>query len=274
MKVGLFPIRDHYTEPLFNFDKLSRPLHQNRRLPGIDWNTQEQLDLLNKFNFNEELKGIPLEKGNGLTFYMNNGAFQSGEAEFLYNIIRLKKPLRIFEIGSGHSTLLTLQAIKKNKEELPSYFCKHLCIEPYEMPWLEKTGATIIRKCVEDIGVSFFSELEKGDLLFIDSSHVIRPQGDILFEYLELLPSLKPGVIVHIHDIFSPRDYLTQWLTDEIRLWNEQYLVEAFLTSNAKWKIIGALNYLSHNYFDAFKTSSPFLTKESQPSSLYIEKIA
>ena len=79
------------------------------------------------------------------------------------------------------------------------------------------------------------------DILFIGSSHVIRPQGDVLFEYLELLPTLKRGVIVHVHDIFSPRDYPQSWLLDEVRLWNEQYLLEAFLTDNEHWKSNGII---------------------------------
>ncbi|WP_130607633.1 class I SAM-dependent methyltransferase [Fluviispira sanaruensis] len=141
------------------------------------------------------------------------------------------------------------------------------------MPWLEKTGAVIIRRPVEEIDKSFFAQLERGDILFIDSSHVIRPQGDVLYEYLELLPSLKVGVIVHIHDIFSPKDYMDLWVKEEVRLWNEQYLLEAFLTSNSHWKIIGALNYLYHNHFEQFKNSCPFFDNINQPVSLYIEKV-
>ena len=114
-----------------------------------------------------------------------------------------------------------------NKQDDPSYTCKHVCIEPYEMPWLEKTGVTVIRKKIEDVEISFFSELADCDILFLDSSHIIRPQGDVLFEYLQLLPSLNKGVIVHIHDIFSPRNYSNEWLMGDIRFWNEQYLLEA-----------------------------------------------
>jgi len=126
---------------------------------------------------------------------------------------------------------------------------------------------------VEDVEPGFFSELEENDILFIDSSHVIRPQGDVLFEYLELLPSLNKGVIVHIHDIFSPRNYPEQWLKDEVRLWNEQYLLEAFLCHNSHWKIIGALNYLHHHYYEELKRVAPFLTPGHEPGSFYIQKI-
>lgn len=96
------------------------------------------------------------------------------------------------------------------------------------MTWLEEVGVSVVRKKVEEVELSFFSRLQGNDILFIDSSHIICPQGDVLFEYLELLPSLNKGVIVHVHDIFSPKNYLKQWLQDEIWFWNEQYLLEAF----------------------------------------------
>jgi hypothetical protein len=274
MQVGVFPIRNHYFEPLFDSRALKRPLEQIRNLPGINWNVEEQLNLLECFCFNDELKGIPASKTKELVFHFNNVSFESGDAEFLYNLIRLKKPARVFEIGSGNSTLMAIRAIDWNKKENSAYRCRHLCIEPYEQPWLEKTGVTVVRQLVEEVDKEIFAELGKDDILFIDSSHVIRPQGDVLFEYLELLPDLKAGVIVHIHDIFSPRDYPKEWVKDEVRLWNEQYLLEAFLTGNRDWKVIGALNYLHHNHHEYLWAKCPYLTHDSEPGSFYMQKIA
>jgi hypothetical protein len=142
------------------------------------------------------------------------------------------------------------------------------------MPWLEEAGVSVVRKKVEEVELSFFSQLQENDILFIDSSHIIRPRGDVLFEYLELLPSLNTGVIVHVHDIFSPKNYLKQWLQDEIRFWNEQYLLEAFLSHNSSWKIVAALNYLHHNHYEKFKLVAPYLRPEREPGSFYIQKIA
>ena len=118
-----------------------------------------------------------------------------------YQMIRSIKPTKIFEVGSGFSTLMAAKAILKNNEENSEYKCKHVCIEPYEMPWLESVGVVVVRKKVEDLALSFFSELKENDILFIDSSHIIRPQGDVLFEFLELLPSLNKGVIVNTSTI-------------------------------------------------------------------------
>ncbi len=270
MGVGVFPINNHYYEPLFDERLLRQPLNAQRTLPGIDWNEAGQLEVLKRCRFGEELKGTPRKKRDDLSFYLENSSFGSGDAEFLYNIIRLKKPSNFIEIGSGNSTLMAKQAIAKNSQE--GHPCNHVCIEPFEMPWLEKTGVTVVRKKVEEMGLDTFSVLGENDILFIDSSHIIRPQGDVLFEYLELLPSLRDGVIVHVHDIFSPRDYLKRWVVDEVRFWNEQYLLEALLSYSREWKIIGAINYLRHNHYTALCEACPFLTEDREPGSFYMQK--
>jgi len=272
-RVGVFPIRNHYYEPLFDMRKIKSSLHKERNLPGINWRIQEQLEFIEKLKFANELKNLPTERTGVLQYYLNNTEFKSGDAEFWYQLIRLKKPRSIIEIGSGNSTLMAMNAIRKNKEENAEYFCNHICIEPYEQPWLEKTGVTILRKKVEELETSFFSELGEDDILFIDSSHIIKPEGDILFEYLELLPGLNKGVIVHLHDIFSPRNYSSNWLISEVKFWNEQYLLEAFLSHNNSWKIIGSLNYLHHRHYEKLKSACPFLTQDSNPGSFYIQKI-
>jgi hypothetical protein len=272
LRMGVFPIVNHYYEPQFDLRGSRRPQAQERPLPGIDWNVDEQLALMDSMSFADEIADTPLEESDALRFCFNNGSFESGDAEFWYQLVRLKKPRRIFEIGSGNSSLMAMEAIRRNQEDDAAYACKHVCIEPYEMAWLEETPASVIRSKLEDIDVAFFSELDTGDILFIDSSHIIRPEGDVLFEYLELLPTLSRGVIVHIHDIFSPRNYPEKWLVEHVRFWNEQYLIEAFLTHNSSWAIIGSLNYLHHNHYDKLKRVAPFLTTDREPGSFYIEK--
>jgi len=235
-------------------------------------NIDEQLALLQQFHFNDELKNISIDFKNELSFHYNNGAFQSGDAEFLYNIIRLKKPSKIIEIGSGMSTLMAINAVNKNTEEDNNYSCEHICIEPFEMPWLEKTNVKVVRKLVEEVDLSLFETLDKNDILFIDSSHMIRPQGDVLTEFLSIVPLMKSGVLIHVHDIFTPKDYLDEWVLTEHRLWNEQYLLEAFLSFNSSFKIIGALNYLQHHYAKEIHAVSPILAiqKNREPGSFWL----
>lgn len=272
--VGVFPIVNHYYEPLFDDRKLKLSLDRDRHLPGINWNNEGQLSLLSQFNYQDELSSIPSNKLNDLSFFFNNPSLGPGDAEYLYCIIRHFKPARIIEIGSGYSTLMAKEAIEKNKQASLSYTCEQVCIEPYEMPWLEKTGVQVIRKLVEDVDISFFSALQQNDILFIDSSHIIRPQGDVLFEFLEILPTLHSGVIIHIHDIFSPKDYTKKHLIEDILFWNEQYLLEAFLTCNIDFVIIGALNYLKTHFPDKLNSKLPILKNNPNhvPGSFWIKK--
>jgi len=271
--VGVFPVANHYYEPLIDFSLLSSPLDRPRNLPGIDMNVAEQLDLLKRFQFGEELRPFTAPKRDELTYSFGNGYFDSGDAEVLYNLVRFKKPKRVIEIGSGNSTLLVIEAIRNNKKSEPNYVCEHICIEPYETPWLERSGVTVLRRLVEVVDKSVFQQLDSGDLLFIDSSHVIRPQGDVLCEFLEILPILKKGVIVHIHDICTPRDYPKAWVVDKVYFWNEQYLMETLLSGNPHWKIISAVNFLFHDHYDQLKDACPFLTQDREPRSFYIEKV-
>lgn len=273
-QVGVFPIRNHYYEPQFDYREPHKDFSLDRNLPGININEAAQLACLENFTFRDELEHISLEKADELEFYLNNGSFGPGDAEYWYQIVRNIKPKRIIEIGSGNSTLMAIKAIQQNQVEDSTYTCEHTCIEPYEMPWLEKTAVSVLREKVEEVELEFFAQLEDNDILFIDSSHVIRPQGDVLFEYLELLPTLNKGVIVHVHDIFLPKNYSNAWLKEKVTFWNEQYLLEAFLSHNDSWEIIGALNYLSHNHFDELKRVAPFLTPANEPGSFYMKKIA
>jgi hypothetical protein len=274
LKIRLLPVIDHYYEPLINPKHLRFSLRKKRNLVGINWNIEEQLSLLNEFKYQSELLNFSdLPTNNIKEFYYSNNSFEIGDACFWYSIIRLQKPKKIIEIGSGHSTRMAQAAINKNQQENPNYSCKHICIEPYEMPWLSQMNVDLVRKKVETLDLELFQKLERNDILFIDSSHIIRPQGDVLFEFLEILPILKSGVIVHIHDIFSPRDYLDQWIIEDIKLWNEQYLLEVFLTNNNDWKIIGAVNLLKNDYFEFIKAKFPKLDINIEPGSFYIQKL-
>jgi hypothetical protein len=262
MRLGILPIIDHYYQPLINPRKyLYKSLRDDRELPGIDFNLEEQLSLLKSFSYNDELLRFPIDKSKHVEFYYNNRSYCSGDAEYLYNMIRYFKPKRVFEVGSGFSTLMVRNAIEFNKMDNPDYTCHHLCIEPYEQPWLESLPVELIRQKIESIDLSLFQQLTFNDILFIDSSHIIRPQGDVLFEYLELFPSLNSGVLIHVHDVFTPKDYLNEWIYDH-KLWNEQYLLEAFLTFNPNFKIIGALNFLSHNHKYEFSEKCPIYKKQ------------
>jgi hypothetical protein len=264
---GIFPIIDHYYEPQFNFDSLKIDLKKNRNLNGIKFNLKDQLKNIKKLNFTEELINLNLkEKSPNYHFNIKNKFFENGDAEVYYQVIRHFRPSQIIEVGSGHSTLIALEAIKKNNT-------KNIitCIEPFENRWLEDLGVKIIRKKIEDINLKKFLNLDKNDILFIDSSHMIRPQGDVLKIFLEILPKLKKGVIVHVHDIFTPKNYPKRWLIKENKFWNEQYLVEALISNSNKYEIFLSLNFLKNKFYDKLKIICPYLTKADEPSSFYLK---
>ncbi len=275
LRIGVFPIRDHYYEPQFKFGPGSFSDMRERTLPGLDLNVAEQLELLSRFRFQDELVRFPMEQAKEHGFYYQNSMFGAGDAEYLYSLVRLIKPRRVIEIGCGFSTLIILNAATENQIGEPSYECLHTCIEPYENPWLDQVGVKLVRQRLEDLPLTDFESLERDDILFIDSSHMIRPRGDVLYEFLEILPRLKQGVYVHIHDIFTPFDYPDQWVHEEVRFWNEQYLAEAFLTGNSGYSIIGALYFLSRHFPEKVAEKFPVLASEIQqkkPGSFWIVK--
>lgn len=269
-KIGILPIVKHYYEPLFDINQLSKILNSKRELSGIDFRVENQIELMSKFNYQAELLQHPINK-NQDKYYYQNKSFESGDAELYYSIIREYQPEKIIEIGSGFSTLIAIEAIAKNNNQ-----CSITCIEPYEMEWLESLNLEVIRDKVELLSPDTFLALEADDILFIDSSHIIRPQGDVLFEILEILPKLNQGVMVHFHDIFTPNDYPIKWLTDEFRLWNEQYLLEAFLSNNAEFEIVCSLNLLTRAHPDVVNRAFPIHAKvpNPNPGSFWIRKIA
>jgi hypothetical protein len=279
--LGVFPILGIYHEPSYRRSDLWRDPAAERHLPGLDLNLPEQLRLLDQFGYQAELAALPCEKpgrGGQPRFYYHNCSFESGDAEYLYAMVRRFKPARFMEVGSGYSTLMVREALAKNQAEDAAYACRHQCIEPfvnYWNAWLDQLPVEIIRRPVEKVDLEIFRGLRPRDILFLDSSHVIRPQGDVLFEYLEILPSLPAGVFIHIHDIYTPRDYQALWRKD-LCFDNEQYLLEALLTQNSGFKIIGALNHLAHREPAALAAKFPIYAREQafrQPGSFWLEKL-
>ena len=264
-KTRVFPVRDHYYEPLINPAHLTRSLEEPRALPGVEWNDAAMLAQLDAFDFNDELLAIPREGRDG--FFYNNPGYGRGDAEMLYNFLRHLKPRRFIEIGCGMSTRLAQLAFAQNeKDGAPS--CEHTCIEPYENPWLEQLGVTVLRQRVEDVNPDVFAGLAPRDVVFIDSSHVIRPQGDVVTEYLQILPRLPKGVWAHIHDIATPMDYPTPLIVEQVKLWNEQYLLEAFLTHNRHWQIRWMMNHLLHAHPEAVQKKCPITAESMQKGEL------
>jgi len=220
--------------------------------------------VLCSFDYRDELIRFPLEKSSPLEFAYNGGPFLSCDSEYLYCFVRKFKSKRILEVGSDQSALMVRNAIEGNEKEKPSYSCEHICIDPYEADWLDSVGIRIIREKVESLPTNAFTQLSENDILFIDSSHVLRPQGDVLFRCQEILPILESGVLVHIRDIFTLKDYLDDWILQKNLFWNEQYLLEAFLCLNSGCRVVGAVNFLKHHCPNELRARLLFLTHRLQ----------
>ena len=180
---------------------------------------------------------------NGLDgFCFVNGYYESPDAEILYAMVRLHRPDRIIEIGSGNSTLLFRAAI-----EDAGLTTRLISIDPHPRRVIEQAADEFVRDRIEDVDFEArFGRLGPGDVLFIDSSHRIEPGNDVVQLFLNVLPGIGAGAIVHVHDIFLPFEYPEEWLVRYRWQMNEQYLVQALLQGSDKFEVLWAGRYLQH----------------------------
>jgi hypothetical protein len=274
---GIHITPDHYYFPIPNVHKLSESNLWNyeSELPGIDLNLDTQLNFLHVvfFKFQEEFNALPREASKNLLpyeFHFWNGMFDGIDALVLYCMVRHYRPKRIIEIGSGWSTRVSGTAARLNGDT------QLICIEPFPDPVLVNgfPGLNSLKiSKVEEVDPALFQTLEAGDILFIDTSHVIRAGGDVNFLYLEILPRLKTGVVIHIHDIFFPKEYPREWMVDNFRFWNEQYLLQAFLAFNSHYQILFANNYMKLKYIEDFHKIFPEWINYNSAQSIWLQRL-
>jgi len=170
----------------------------------------------------------------------NNSFLPGLDIMALYTIIAETKPRRYVEVGSGNSTKVAHKAVKDH-----GLSTKITSIDPYPRAEIDSLADEIVRKPFEAVDTSWLAALEAGDILFIDNSHRILPNSDAMVFFLETLPALKPGVIVHIHDIYLPYDY-PQFMCD--RFYSEQYgLAIALLANPNRYQTLFPAYYISED---------------------------
>ena len=255
---GLHLTPVHFYSPIPEVSKLPKKIwEQSSELIGIEINEQAQLAFLNQIchNYKSEYEAFPVNPTDvPYQYYFNQMMFRSVDAEVLYCMIRYHCPRRVIEVGSGFSTYVAAAAVVRNAEQgKPAEF---VAIEPYPDEVLRKGFPglqRLISEPVQDVDLNLFTTLMEGDVLFIDSSHVLRIDSDVRFLFLEVLPRLQPGVLVHFHDIFLPLDYPPEWVMKEHRFWNEQYLLQAFLAFNRAFEVIWAGSFMHQSHSDTLK---------------------
>jgi hypothetical protein len=248
----------HFYGPIPDSQSLNENLWERTpELAGVAMNPAMQLHLLREVFpfFKAEYEQIPIDPPlTGSGFYLKNGRFEGIDAMIAYCIIRHFQPRQIIEVGGGYSTLLLAQAARENGST------SLLTVEPHPEDFLIQSArglSSVIQKKVEDLDLSYFTRLESGDCLFIDSSHVVRIGGDVNFLFLEVLPRLQPGVVIHVHDIFLPFEYPRDWVIEERRFWTEQYLLHAFLAFNSDFEVLISSGYLNTNHLEDLKAIFP-----------------
>ncbi len=194
-------------------------------------------------------------------YYYNNDMYSYGDASIYYGIFSRFAPKRIIEIGSGFSSALALDMRELKDQPVELAF-----IEPYPntlnslLTKADKANVILHEKRVQDVSIKIYDELDSGDILFVDSSHVAKAGSDVCFEIFQILPQLKQGVIVHFHDVFWPFEYPQRWLIDENRGWNELYFLRAFMMYNEQFEIMFFNDYFAkHHRPEILKFDTPFL---------------
>lgn len=222
-------------------------------LPGIDFNATLQLEFLES---NIGLTGSAFdypatraEVDSDAKFFLENGLFSGLDARTLFAMLLKLRPNRMIEVGSGFSSLLRADVNHRFLGDAMDF----TCIEPYPRDFLKKPIpglSRVLESKVESLPLELFGELDDGDILFIDSSHVAKTGSDVNYLYFQVLPRLRPGVFIHIHDIFFPYDYPKKWVIDENRSWNEQYILQALYVYSNVFKVVFGAAYAYYMFPD------------------------
>lgn len=268
----------HFYSPIVNIEEIKEREQEIwdeksvMELPGIELNINYQFQLINEFS--KFYKEIPFQekKVNSYRYYFQNPAFSFSDGIILYSFIRHFSPSKIIEVGSGFSSALILDTIDQLKRtDVDVTF-----IEPYAdllfslLSDKDKGKVLIIEKNLQQINLSFFKKLKKDDILFIDSSHVVKTGSDVNYLILNILPSLNKGVIIHFHDIFYPFEYPQNWVF-EGRSWNEVYFLRSFLMFNNNFEIMLFPDFIHKNHKEYF-SKMPYCFKNSG-GSIWIRKV-
>lgn len=266
----------HYHSPIPNHNDVVEYMKSPKRnvteLTDINLNKENQFKLLQEYYAYYDSLPFPEQKEQGSRYYYSQTWFCYADAIFLYSFLRKNKPKRIIEVGSGFSSAVILDTVEKFFDQP----IEITLIEPYPDRLLsvlephDQERIQIINKEVQDIPTEFFTSLEQGDLLFIDSSHVVKCGSDVQFIMFEIIPKLSVGVFVHFHDIFFPFEYPAAWLAKG-RYWNENYFLRAFLANNNQWDISFFNTYVAFAFKDFLEEKMPLCLK-NPGGSIYIQK--
>lgn len=247
---GLWVPAGHFYSPIVDPEQgaefLDRLDQFPESLPGLKIEREALRDTWNQML--PVFRDMPFQGGpkDGYRYCFENHSYSWGDGSVLHAMIRILKPETIVEIGSGHSSACTLDTV----DRYLAGQCGVYFIEPYpdllhSVMGVLPANVHIIPDQVQKTPIEMFTRLRANDILFIDSTHVMKAGSDVCFELFEILPRIASGVVVHFHDIFWPFEYPRSWVVDDNRSWNELYGLRAFLTSNDEWELVFFNDYFA-----------------------------
>ena len=254
----LFPIGHFYNQyPLVEEleDKSGKLYDPEKEIKGINFNVERQLEMLKEMTEQYDRllpwKNIDDPEESSLRYRYGNDSFSPGDAIGLFSMLQVIKPKRMIEVGSGWSSAVSLDT----NETLMGNSIQLSFVEPYPdrlKAILKKSDNVELREeNLENIEMEYFQKLDDGDILFIDSSHVSKMGSDVNYLFFDIIPSLKNGVYIHLHDVFSWFEYPMEWIKMG-RVWNEQYLLRAFLQYNESFEIVYFQNMMEKKFPEQF----------------------
>jgi len=272
-RLGWHVIPVHFYEPIPDTRRLDDDtFERTSSLPGVDMNAETQLDVLDRLaDYREEYEALPrtAEAADPGEFYVENGFYEAVDGESLYAMLRHLDPDRVLEVGGGFSTRLTATALAENDGD-----AELVVVEPYPDDELRSHPGVdrLLEREVQDVPLGEFAALAPDDVLFLDSSHVLAIGSDVRYEYLEVLPRLEEGVVVHVHDVFLPGEYPREWVEDFHLFWNEQYLLQAFLAFNDAFEVLFCGSYLDHHHPDRLRAAFDTYDDSVRPHSFWMRR--
>jgi hypothetical protein len=276
--VKLFVPPGHFYSPITDpveagrhvTSKLQREVPEH--LPGISLDRTEMTRAWT--NLLPFLTTVPFSESKVAQFryHFENPSYSWGDGSTLHAMLRFHRPKRLIEIGSGWSSVCTLDTVEGYLEGA----CDVTFIDPFPQLLRDIIGDSapnvrVLEIPVQQVPEAAFDLLESGDMLFVDSTHVLRTGSDVCFELFNILPRLASGVLVHFHDIFWPFEYPPQWIIEENRSWNELYALRAFLSHNDAWRIVLFNDYLAKLERDMIETTYPQFMRNSG-AALWLER--
>lgn len=242
----------HFYSPVVDTEDIANRANEIWRdrdsVLGVDMNASKHLEILSEWfpQFISEYDYPDFgDPQNPRGYFNQNDQFSWLDSRALFVFLRKIRPKRFVEVGSGFSSLLIADVNTRfNDNE-----CELVCIEPFPRSFLREgiNGLTrLVELPVQDVALEEFRRLGKGDVLFIDSSHVAKTGSDVVHLFLNVLPQLNPGVLVHVHDVFLPLEYPKAWAIEQNRSWNEQYLLHALLLFSTRFRVIFGSAYAAH----------------------------